>query len=406
MNVTTIFEIKQNEINLLIGYYVSYKKQVVLYSESKGYNGVSQNGIISQTNVMAEEIGSMIKNANAKGININKNNVFVVIDPYNMTTAVRSSRTSSTSTDEDKPKITAKDIENLFMMAQREDTSNQNFDVVDVFRISYFDENRKAYSEPPIDIVSKNLEMKYSLYFLPILVQSKIVTTFKVLDIKIKKITINLCALTQCIKKDSSIKEKAFSIVQSDLNDTVLGVSDSNGLVGAKSIQLGVGNLVNRIVNAFSISYETANEILESYGLDKREYTYRAAIGEYIFEGKKKPILQSDINAIIIPFCKEFAAKLYEAKKSIMSSLGFSDNDGLIKSYIMTGKLFEIFGIKEYFSQISPDIIFYSKTNPAIDGTEFTNALAVLSIQPQYDEMFITDKKVNNEPKFTLNRGE
>ncbi len=294
MNLVCAYGIDSSAVKLVVGY--EYEKEViVLFSGKKDLaQNVILNDKVNDSDAICMAIKDLLLEAeNSLKMDITSVTLVLPANGLEVFENVASTSVVSTST-----KIADVDIRNVINMLLRDNYSEDN-EVVDIIPITYSLDKDRVFSNPPLGEESTTLTLKAFVHTVPRYIKNVYMSLIEKVGLKVNNLVVAPYGIGQLFLTYKDVPNKYF-LVNLGANNTSI-VSMSNGKpYRVCFVNYGSDSITKVLANRLGISYEKAEELKRTYGLEKTTHTYlpnvvKSELSEDIkFTAKEIAVIVSD----------------------------------------------------------------------------------------------------------------
>lgn len=294
MNLVCAYGIDSSAVKLVVGY--EYEKEViVLFSGKKDLaQNVILNDKVNDSDAICMAIKDLLLEAeNSLKMDITSVTLVLPANGLEVFENVASTSVVSTST-----KIADVDIRNVINMLLRDNYSEDN-EVVDIIPITYTLDKERVFSNPPLGEESTTLTLKAFVHTVPRYIKNVYMSLIEKVGLKVNNLVVAPYGIGQLFLTYKEVPNKYF-LVNLGANNTSI-VSMSNGKpYRVCFVNYGSDSITKVLANRLGISYEKAEELKRTYGLEKTTHTYlpnvvKSELSEDIkFTAKEIAVIVSD----------------------------------------------------------------------------------------------------------------
>lgn len=294
MNLVCAYGIDSSAVKLVVGY--EYEKEViVLFSGKKDLaQNVILNNKVNDSDAICMAIKDLLLEAeNSLKMDITSVTLVLPANGLEVFENVASTSVVSTST-----KIADVDIRNVINMLLRDNYSEDN-EVVDIIPITYSLDKDRVFSNPPLGEESTTLTLKAFVHTVPRYIKNVYMSLIEKVGLKVNNLVVAPYGIGQLFLTYKDVPNKYF-LVNLGANNTSV-VSMSNGKpYRVCFVNYGSDSITKVLANRLGISYEKAEELKRTYGLEKTTHTYlpnvvKSELSEDIkFTAKEIAVIISD----------------------------------------------------------------------------------------------------------------
>lgn len=294
MNLVCAYGIDSSAVKLVVGY--EYEKEViVLFSGKKDLaQNVILNDKVNDSDAICMAIKDLLLEAeNSLKMDITSVTLVLPANGLEVFENIASTSVVSTST-----KIADVDIRNVINMLLRDNYSEDN-EVVDIIPITYTLDKERVFSNPPLGEESTTLTLKAFVHTVPRYIKNVYMSLIEKVGLKVNNLVVAPYGIGQLFLTYKEVPNKYF-LVNLGANNTSV-VSMSNGKpYRVCFVNYGSDSITKVLANRLGISYEKAEELKRTYGLEKTTHTYlpnvvKSELSEDIkFTAKEIAVIISD----------------------------------------------------------------------------------------------------------------
>ena len=294
-----IIEISNREVRLVIGNVVN-DKPVILYQTSRPITGLISRGEIQDFNTLTQIVASLANIEDAAIKTRLRVTDATIILPASGLSVFQADKTtnvvSSTSI------IETIDIQNVISLVMKEAIPGGN-EIVDIIP-DYFITETGKFQQPPVGEKSNFLRLKSKVHTLPHRIVSQYRQVVEQAGIRPKRLFVAPYGIIELAKQANEFPKDYFLV---DMGAQVSNISlvGNHSLYASMSFTLGGEDLVEFVAQEMQISNDEAREIVELYGINERQLTYKPIIAKAIINGVQVKYGPDDLNRIIIDFFSE-----------------------------------------------------------------------------------------------------
>ncbi len=390
-------ELKNNSFKLTFGYLYDDKISVI-YKKEYPLTSSNKDGDIFDVNSLTNDLKKIkVIDDDELRLKIELNEVVLILQPYGLDVFKSENTTETTSIDS---KIQKLDIKNVINMAKKLSVGEYN-EIVDIVPSVFFLDNNKAFNEPPLGFVSKEIKVNSHVYSLPKEYVENVKNAIINAGLGIKKVVIAPLGVASLLEKENLDLQK-YLLIDYNSDNTIVSFIANNKVFGSRYFSLGGYDVTKDIANNFEISMENAENLKKIYGFDTRENEFNPPIIEVKSDdGSIKKFNKNDLNEVV-------SSSLNEWKKMFSNCVDTLLNDyNDLKSNIplvFIGNSTKINGFKEFISYLYPSnkLVFYKYNAFGGDSPSDVKALGAISFVSTYkgsleDDTRIEITKINRE---------
>lgn len=339
-------EITSESIKLLVGY-EEEGKPVPLYTIEKPIPGIIRNGTIADPDALISALSTFhkITDEHAK-LNMSICEICLVLPPIEFSVYEADEATNTVKSDN---QIQELDISNVIGLVRKKKLPN-NDEMVDIIPDSFILEDRRSLATPPLGERSSMLGVHALIHAMPGYIKNQYLSIAARAGFRVKK----SCVSSYCnALLATTLPDIPSKYVLVDIGGKITSVSliaRQKPFYGSKCFFFGGDNLTQKIVEAFGIPYEIAEQIKKEYGLDKRERGFERPL----FQGESSSsikIYQKNLNGVLQPETESFVALLRENLNEIERKSGVTEKLPLV----FTGGGSQLYGLENLLKNAFPD---------------------------------------------------
>lgn len=302
-----VIEITNSEVRLIIGDVID-GKPVISYRAERAIPGLISRGEITDPMTLSQIIASITTIQDKKN---NKNyrvaEATVILPPSGLSVYQGDKTTNVVSSTSIIEKL---DIQNVISLVQKEPIQGGS-QIVDIVPDVFVIEGGRRMVEPPLGEKSNSLTLKSKVYTLPTHIIEQYRNVVEAANVHAKRLFISPYCLVELAKQSNEFPKDYFLV---DMGSQMSSISlvGNNSLYSSLSFTLGGEDLVNHVKNELMIPYDDAKEIVELYGINERELTFRPTIASTNVDGLETKYTPDDLNNVIIDFFVNFYFKQFD----------------------------------------------------------------------------------------------
>ena len=301
-----VIEITNRVVRLIIGDVVN-DKPVILYQTSRPVTGLLSRGEIVDYATLIQIVSSLgsIADQNIK-MRFNVKDATIILPSSGLSVFQADKTTNVVSSTSIIEKI---DIQNVISLVSKEPIPGGN-EIVDIIP-DYFITETNKFREPPVGEKSNSLRLKSKVHTLPKRIIEQYKNVFEQAGIRPKRIFVAPYCLIELAKGANEFPKDYFLV---DMGAQVSNVSlvGSQSLFASMSFTLGGDDLINYVAQEMQITNDDARELVELYGINERQLSFKPTIATAIINGVQVKYTPDDLNRIIIDFFVEYYFKQFD----------------------------------------------------------------------------------------------
>ena len=301
-----IIEISNREVRLVIGNVVN-DKPVILYQTSRPITGLISRGEIQDFNTLTQIVASLTNIEDAAIKTRLRVTDATIILPASGLSVFQADKTtnvvSSTSI------IETIDIQNVISLVMKEAIPGGN-EIVDIIP-DYFITETGKFQQPPVGEKSNFLRLKSKVHTLPHRIVSQYRQVVEQAGIRPKRLFVAPYGIIELAKQANEFPKDYF-LVDMGAETSNVSLVGNQTLFASTSFTLGGEDLVQYVAQSMQISDDDARELVELYGINERELTFKPIIAKSIINGVEVKYGPDDLNRIIVEFFVDYYFKQFD----------------------------------------------------------------------------------------------
>ena len=393
-------EISTKQIKLVVGY-VLEDQVFVLYTLCKPISGLVNNGKIIDPETLAKEIANIVDiyDGQAK-LKIKIEEVLLVLPPCGLAIFQSQNMTNVVS---DEIKVSSIDISNLYAIIKNGKLPVENV-LIDIVPFTFLLDNNRIFSQPPIGETSRTVKVNARVHTLPPTVSDGYFATMRFAGLRMIHSMIAPFASSTLLDSYQETPSDYF-LVDVGSNLTSVSLIGKKQLFSSRTFSFGGDNITKRIATEFAISENDAEHLKILYGIENREFNFKAPISTS--ESEDGTIIKhypDELNVIIKSELDEFIRTLKSTIEELLEGYD-SKYKKLPLIFIGGGSLLNGF-VKYVEPKIDNDVVYSAipKTLGARNPGLF-NCLGAILVHDRYPvtvddnqpKIGVVSRKVNNE---------
>lgn len=377
-------EISSSSAKFAIGTFIG-GEPVLIYYDEKPLRGALQDGLIRDPARVKEAIAPFAKVADESlRVKVNTSLLSLIVPPMGLK-VYQSNKTTNVVAPTGL--IDRIDITNVMSLVQKDPIPSGNV-TVDIIPDEFQIDGGKRYANPPIGEKSNTLTVYSKIHTLP----ETVLRLFRVVSedagFRLSRVSVAPYAASQLLLCDKSLPHD-YVLVDLGAHLTSVSLIGANSLFASLSFPKGGDDLSEYISSAFSLSFEEANRIKESFGYDTRKTAFNRPLSFSVDEkGHKELVYQKDLNNAIASFFETYNPLLNNALSQVIEHQGEPSASSLFSSlpiiFIGGGSL--LFGIKTLLSKPlgNHPSTFYVPSVVGARDPRLINLLGLIVTEGQY----------------------
>ena len=375
-----VIEITNREVRLIIGDVVN-DKPVILYQTSRPIPGLISRSEIIDDATLTQIITSLANIEDPKiRMRLHITDATVILPASGLAVFGADKTTnvvSSTSI------IQPIDIQNVVSLVEKESIPGGNA-IVDIIP-DYFITETKKYSEPPIGEKSNFLRLRAKVHTLPIRVIDQYKNAIERAGIRAKRVFVAPYGIIELAKQMNEFPKDYF-LVDMGAETTTISLVGNQSLFASTSFTLGGDDLVSFVAQEMQITNDEACEIVELYGINDRDLSFRPTIAKAIINDVQVKYSLDDLNRIIVDFFRDFYFKQFDVVLKQITDAYSKENISLLP-IVFTGGFSSLHGFdklaKEKFAN-NQSIHYLSPNAIGVRGPSFSALVGALIASSKY----------------------
>ena len=301
-----VIEITNREVRLIIGDVVN-DKPVILYQTSRPIPGlISRSEIIDDT-TLTQIISSLANIEDPKiRMRLHITDATIILPASGLAVFGADKTTNVVSP---TSIIQTIDIQNVISLIEKEAIPGGNA-IVDIIPDCFITETQK-FAEPPVGKKSNFLRLRAKVHTLPIRVIEQYKNAIERAGIRAKRIFVAPYGIIELAKQMNEFPKDYF-LVDMGAETTTISLVGNQSLFASTSFTLGGDDLVTFAAQEMQISNDEAREIIELYGINDRELSFKPTIARATINDVPVKYSLDDLNRIIVDFFKDFYFKQFD----------------------------------------------------------------------------------------------
>lgn len=379
-NPTAVIEITSSVIRIVIGYVID-GKPCIIYTREVPTNGTVKKGEIIDNNGLVNILASFKKISDPQAklrISVTEATVILPSSGFEVYQTVKSTGVVSANSI-----IESLDIQNAISLVKKETFPNGS-DVIDIIPAQFILEGNRIFGEPPLGQKSSSITLKAFIHTLPDRIVDSYRRAFEDADIVMKRIFVNSYALSHFVSRLADAPEDSIIMDMGEGTTTFTLVSKYYPYAST-TVLMGGEDLIRRVKKSFNISKEDAKKLIELYGIDNDETSFKPSIIKSVNElGEEISFKTTDLNNVIAQFMSDYFKQIDVALLALLKS--FPDETKHFP-IIVTGGLSALNNVDVYLKNKfieSKDIIHLSPKYLGVRHPRFSNCVGALFLSTKY----------------------
>ncbi len=290
-------EITSSAVKFAVGY-VLKNVPCVLYYKQIPLSGVVKEGRIAAPDKLVEALQELHQiDDDELDLHMEPNAVSVVLPALGFKVFQTDKATNIVASD---GVIAPVDVSNVMSLVNKQVVPQDNV-IVDIVP-EYFVANRQAYKEPPLGVKSDSITVRAKVYTLP----EDLLDSYKKLvqdaGFRVLRTSVATYGASQLIKTNPGYPSN-YLLMDLGADLTTISFIGNGNPYSSRFIKLGGNSLTETIAKRLRISFDTANELKETYGYDLTKHAFETPLySGPDLNGSKVKYHQKDLNAAIEEF--------------------------------------------------------------------------------------------------------
>ena len=305
-----VIEITNREVRLIIGNVVN-NKPVILYQTSRPVTGLLSRGEIVDFQTLTQIISSLANIADANiRLRFHVSDATIILPASGLSVFSADKTTNVVSSTSIIEKI---DIQNVISLVTKEPIPGGN-EIVDIIPDYFITEGGK-YQEPPVGEKSNFLRLRSKVYTLPERIVQQYKQAIEQAGIRAKRLFVAPYGIIELAKQSNEFPKDYF-LVDMGAEVSTISLVGNQSLFGSTSFTLGGDDLVNFVSQEMQIGNDDARELVELYGINERQLSFKPIIASAIINGVQVNYGPDDLNRIIADFFTTYYFKQFDVVMS------------------------------------------------------------------------------------------
>lgn len=345
--IQAVIEITNEKVRLVAGHVID-NEPVIIYSASKEIKGMVSGNIIVNHDALVTAIKQItyIESPELK-MKLKINYATIILPPIGF--KVFSSR-KTTNVVSSTNIVETLDINNAVNLVKK-DVQEQTSSIVDIIPASFTLADSSKYTVPPLGLTSKTIEIFASIHTLPKDIVDSYKKVFEDADIRINAMVVSPYAVSEYISHQKDFP-KSYLLIDMGHQMTSFSCIGKGQPYGTQIIKSGIDGLINKVVESFGITKEKAYELINVYGIDKRDISFHPPIASSTDEyGRTTNFTQEHLNTILINYLDDYFDKFLVPMEVLLKSIDNDIKKAKILPLVFTGSLIRIPGVQDIIKQ-------------------------------------------------------
>ncbi len=299
-DVVTVIEIGASAIKLVVGY--KFEREVIVQfasAKSLPHSAIIDHNVCDEDSVSKTIREIVLEAENTLKFDINE--VTLVLPAIGLEVFGNTRMTPVLSPNN---KISETDIRNVIATVFKDKYPTPN-EVIDVLPILYILDNNREFSNPPIGEETTMLNLKANVHTLPVKIVKNYRRLVENIGLKVKSLVAAPYGIAQMLTSYKEIGEEYFLVNIGAKTTTVTTISNGEPF---KSFHTDIGGdtITVELQTRLGLTYEKAEELKKTYGLDPLKYDFVATIATSDNNPNAKltvkdlnPIIENELNHLL-----------------------------------------------------------------------------------------------------------
>lgn len=376
-------EFSSKKLKLVVGYELD-GKVYVLYALTKPYGHIVEAGSITDQQKLAQSLIEVkqISDPSAK-LKISISEALMALPPYGLEIFQTKQVTTVIS---DEAKIGNLDIRNIYALIKNGALPLDN-QLIDVAPERYVLDQGRTFLRPPLNESSSTLTVYAKVHTLPKRISGEFKAAMTAGGLSIKRSVVAPFAACELLGTYEDLPSD-YILVDIGSNMTTVSMVGDKELYGSRFFEWGGDRITERIIESFNINEADAEKYKITYGIDKREMSFKAPIcSTYDNEGNAIKHYTDELNSIIKSELEIFVKQL---NASIDDLLKDYDKSAKALPMLLIGGGARLNGLVEYLEpkvQSETVQVVIPRSLGARNPT-FTNCLGMIIANSKYPNVY------------------
>ena len=342
-----VIEITNREVRLIIGDVVD-NKPVILYETSRPIPGLISRSEIVDSTTLTQIISSLttISDANIK-MRFHITDATVILPASGLAVFGTEKTTGIVS---QTGIIEQLDIQNVLNLVTKESIPGGN-EIVDIIP-DYFLTDSNKYFEPPVGEKTNTLKLRCKIHTLPKRIVDQYKAVIQAAGIRPKRLFVAPYGIIELAKQTNEFPKDYF-LLDMGAESSTLSLVGNQSLFASNMFTLGGEDLIKFVAEEMQISNDDAREIVELYGINERELSFKPVIATATINDVLVKYSPDDLNRIIVDYFQEYYFKQFDVALEQIKA-NYSKDDLSTLPIVFTGGFSKLIGFdklaKEKFS--------------------------------------------------------
>ncbi len=376
-------EFGSKKLKLVVGY--ELEGQVyVLYALTKPYGHIVEPGKIIDLQKIGKSINEVkqIADPSAK-LKISISEALLGLPPFGLEIY---QTTQVTTVISEEAKISNFDIRNIYSLIKN-GTLSLNNKLIDVAPEAYVLDQGRTFLRPPLNESSSTLTVLAKVHTLPGRINQEYSAAMQTGGLSVKRPVVTSFAAAELISSYEGVPSDYILVDIGSHVTTVSFVGDKK-LYATRYFEWGGDNITEKIVETFNISETEAERIKVTYGIDKRQMSFKPAVcSSDDGQGNEIKHYTDELNTAIKSELDEFLTLLSDCMNDLLNGYDKATK-GL--PMILIGGGSKLNGLVEYIEPKVPSESVQVITPRSLGARNptFTNCLGMILANAKYPNVY------------------
>ena len=376
-------EFGSKKLKLVVGYELD-GKVYVLYALTKPYGHIVEAGNITDQQKLAQSLAEVrqIADPSAK-LKITISEALLSLPPFGLEVFQTKQVTTVIS---DEGKIGNLDIRNIYSLIKNGALPLDN-QLIDVAPERYVLDQGRTFIYPPLNESSTTLTVFAKVHTLPKRIAGEYKASMTAGGLSIKRSVVAPFAACELLSTYPDIPSD-YLLVDIGSNMTTVSLIGEKELYASRFFEWGGDRITERIIESFNINEADAEKYKITYGIDKRETSFKAPVcTTYDADGNAIKHYVDELNAIIKSELEIFVKELTSHIDDLLKDY---DKSAKALPMILVGGGSRLNGLIEYLEPKvqSEQVIAVTPRSLGARNPTFTNCLGMIIANTKYPNVY------------------
>ena len=261
-------------LKIVVGYELE-GKIYVLYAFSKPYGHVIEAGNILDSSAIVRSVNDVKRFSDPYAkLTVSFTDALLVLPPYGLQVYQTSNVTTIVS---DDGKIANLDIRNIYAIIKKNAAGHQFDELIDIIPERYTLDQGRVFVNPPIGETSNTLTIDSKIHMLPKRIVDNYQHALNGGGVLTKRASVAPFAACELLGTYDEVPDD-YLLVDIGSHMTTVSFVGNKSLYCSYFFDWGGDRITDRIIERFNINESEAEKIKRTYGLDKREMSFKAPV--------------------------------------------------------------------------------------------------------------------------------